>query len=54
MAGYFSDIMLYCSIYLVEVVYSSPCCSTSLSLVVPSFLAELVYIVSRKTPAPFF
>ena len=34
-------------------VSSSPFCSTSLSLVVPSSLAVLVYIVSRETPDPF-
>ena len=53
MDGDSSDIMLRCSISLMEVVSSSIFCSTSLSVVVPSSLSELVFIVSCETPAPF-
>ena len=53
MAGDFSGILLRFSISIMEVVSSSTFCSTSLSIVVPSLLAELVSIVSRETPAPF-
>ena len=54
MAGDFSDIMICCSISLMEVVSSFPFCYTFLSVVVLSSLAELVSIVIHETPAPFF
>ena len=53
-AGYFSDILIRCSIPLMEVVSSSPFCSISFSSVVPSLLADLVSVVSCETPDPFF
>ena len=53
MAGDFYDIMLCCYIYLMEVLFSYPFCSTYLSMVVPSSLEELLCIVSCENPAPF-
>ena len=53
MDGILLTLCFRCSISLMEVVSSSIFCSTSLSVVVPSSLSELVFIVSCETPAPF-
>ena len=52
-AAYFSDILIICSISLIEMVTSSTLFSTSLSLEIPSSFRVYIYIVSRDTPAPF-
>ena len=54
MAGYFSGILLRCSIYLIEMVYDYVFCSTSLSSGVPSLLVVLVLIFIHDTPANFY
>ena len=53
MAGYFSDILILCSISLIEMVSSSPFFPTSLSSEVPYSFKVFVCIVRRKTPAHF-
>ena len=53
MVGCFSGILLCYSIYIIEIIYHSPFCYTSLSYGVPYSFVTSFSIFSHKTPAPF-